>query len=102
MGPRQYIAGQLLATADVIRAVHERVQLCQDPQTEFALLRECLASAESTASSERTVTQFFKRDKPPKSSMRLGKGPLRDSFRHSQRTALNKPRSVPASRVLGT
>ena len=28
--------------ADVIRAMHERVQLCQDPQTEFALLRESL------------------------------------------------------------
>ena len=39
---RQFIADQLLAKADVIRAVHERVQLCQDPQTEFALLRESL------------------------------------------------------------
>ena len=28
--------------ADVIRAVHERVQHCQDSQTEFALLRESL------------------------------------------------------------
>ena len=37
MGPRQFIAEQLLAKADVIRAMHERVQLCQDPQTEFAL-----------------------------------------------------------------
>ena len=36
------IADQLLATADVLRAVHEPVQLCQDPQTEFALLRESL------------------------------------------------------------
>ena len=26
--------------ADVNRAVHERVQLCQDPQTEFTLLCE--------------------------------------------------------------
>ena len=34
---RQFIADQLLAKADVIRAMHERVQLCQDPQTEFAL-----------------------------------------------------------------
>ena len=39
VGPRQFIADQLLAKADVIRAMHERVQLCQDPQTEFALLR---------------------------------------------------------------
>ena len=38
---RQYIAEQLLGKADIIRAMHERVQLCQDPQTEFAL-RESL------------------------------------------------------------
>ena len=31
VGPRQFIADQLLAKADVIRAMHERVQLCQDP-----------------------------------------------------------------------
>ena len=37
---RQFIADQLLAKADVTRAMHERVQVCQDPQIEFALLRE--------------------------------------------------------------
>ena len=42
VGPRQYIADQLLDKADVIRAMHERVQLCQDPQRECALLRESL------------------------------------------------------------
>ena len=42
VGPRQYIADQLLAKTDVSRAMHERVQLCQDPQTEFALFRESL------------------------------------------------------------
>ena len=36
------IADQFLAKADVIRAMRERVQLCQDPQTEVALLRESL------------------------------------------------------------
>ena len=40
VGLRQYIADQLLAKADVICAMRERVQLCQDPQTEFALLHE--------------------------------------------------------------
>ena len=39
-GLRQHIADQLLAKADVIRAIHELVQLCQDTMTEFALLRE--------------------------------------------------------------
>ena len=42
VGPRRFIADHLQAKADVIRARHERVQLCQDPQTEFALLRESL------------------------------------------------------------
>ena len=43
--PRQFIADSLLAKkeqADVIRAMHECVQLCQDPRAEFALLRESL------------------------------------------------------------
>ena len=43
MGPRQSIADQLLVKAGVTRAMHERVQLFQDPQTEFALLRTALA-----------------------------------------------------------
>ena len=38
----QFIADKLLNKTDVIRAMHERVQLCQDPQTEFSFLRECL------------------------------------------------------------
>ena len=42
VGLRLFIADQLLSKEDVIRAMHERVQLCQDPQTEFALFRESL------------------------------------------------------------
>ena len=37
-GSRQFITDQLLSKADVIRAMHGRVQICSDPQTEFALL----------------------------------------------------------------
>ena len=37
VGPRQYTADQLLGKADVIRAVHERVQPGQYPQTGFDL-----------------------------------------------------------------
>ena len=44
MGPRQLIADQLLAKADVFERCTKRVQLCQDPQTEFALPRESLGS----------------------------------------------------------
>ena len=39
VGLREYVADQLLAKADVIRAMHQRAQPCQDPQTAFALLR---------------------------------------------------------------
>ena len=42
VGSRQFVTDYLLSMADVIRAMHERVQLCQHPQTEFALLRESL------------------------------------------------------------
>ena len=42
MGPRQVIADQLLAKADVTRAMRERVQPCQDARTDLALLRESL------------------------------------------------------------
>ena len=37
VGPRQKIADHLLAKADVIRSMHERVQLCQDLQTDDLL-----------------------------------------------------------------
>ena len=37
VGSRQFVTDQLLSKADVIRAMHERVQLCQDPQTESRL-----------------------------------------------------------------
>ena len=42
VGPLQFITDQRLSKADVIRTMHERVQLCQDPQTEFTLFRESL------------------------------------------------------------
>ena len=38
VGSGQFITDQLLSKADVIRAMHERVPLFQDPHTEFALL----------------------------------------------------------------
>ena len=41
-GSWQFVTDQLLSKADAIRAMHERVHLCQDPLTEFALLRESL------------------------------------------------------------
>ena len=45
VGSRQFITDQLSSKADVIRAMHERVQLCQDPHTEFAVLRESLGGS---------------------------------------------------------
>ena len=82
--------------------MHERVQPCQDPQTEFALLRERLGVSRINHILRVHGHTVLQERQPPKSSMRLGRGPLRDSFQDSQRTAWNKPRSVPASRVLDT
>ena len=42
LGSRQPITDQLLSKADVLQAMHERVQLCHNPQTEFALVRESM------------------------------------------------------------
>ena len=56
-GSRQFIADQLLGKADVIRAMHERVQLCQDPQTEFAFIRESLGVSRINTSCGFTATQ---------------------------------------------
>ena len=63
VGPRRCIADQLLAKAAVIRAMHERVQPCQDPQTEFALIRESigeLASARTHDSGRGNTSQNFR------------------------------------------
>ena len=45
VGSRQFITDQLQSKADVVRAMHERVWLCQDSQTEFALPRESLGAS---------------------------------------------------------
>ena len=44
VGARQFVTDQLLSKAEVIRAMRERVQLCQDPQTEIALLQESVGA----------------------------------------------------------
>ena len=41
-GPKEYVAEQLQRKSEVVKAMHERVQLCGDPQTEFALAGESL------------------------------------------------------------
>ena len=45
VGPRQKIADQILGKADVIRAVHESVELCQDPQTALSRPRNPTGTA---------------------------------------------------------
>ena len=42
VGPSRSVADQIHANADVIQAMRERVQLCQDSRTEFRLIRESL------------------------------------------------------------
>jgi len=41
-GPRDVIIEQLDRKTRVVKAMHERVQLCQNPQTEFVLARDSL------------------------------------------------------------
>ena len=41
-GPASFVAEQLYRKTKVVKAIHERLQLCQDPQTEFVLARESL------------------------------------------------------------
>ena len=48
VGPRWCVANQLQPEADVIRAMHERVQLCQGPQVESDLIRESLSVSRVT------------------------------------------------------
>ena len=60
-----------------------------------------LASAESTTSSECTVTQSLEKKKPP-NALKLGKGRSKDSFQELLTTVRNKPHSAPANQVLDT
>ena len=96
VGPRQYITHQLLGKADVIRARHERVHLCQDPQTEFAL-RESLG----VSPCESTATQSFRNSRLQKSTTRLGSGLLKCS-QVSRRTLWRESHSVLACPESGT
>ena len=79
----------------------ERVQLCQDPQTEFALVRESLGVSRvnhifrvhgHTILEEETAARTFDE---------VGLGVTRKgSFQGSQKTVQSKPRRVQASQVL--
>ena len=80
-GPRQYIADQLLVKADVIRAMHERVQLCQDPQTGCALLRDSLG-----VSRLNHILRVHLRYSGLQKSTRLGSGLLNGFSQVSRRT----------------
>ena len=83
----KFIADQLLTKADVIRAMRERVQLCQDQLTEFALFRACLGVSRINHISGCTATQSCMRNGLLKSTMRLDKGRLRGSS-HTHRRAV--------------
>ena len=78
MGPRRCVADQLLAKVDVIRGMRERVQPCQDPETEFAFLRESLA--ESITSSGCMATPFSLRKRRPNILTKLDRGSLEVLF----------------------
>ena len=81
---------------------HERVQLCQDSQTQFALLRERVqVSAESITSSRWMATPFSLGKRRPKPLTKLDRGHSKRSFQDSQRVVPSKPRSAQTSQEFG-
>ena len=66
-----------------IRAKHERVQLCRDPQTEFPLLRESLGVSRIT-SSGCMATKSCKKNGLLKSTLRWDRSPLKHSGVHGR------------------
>ena len=84
VGRRQFIADWLLAKAEVIRAMHERVQLCQDLQTEFAFLRESLAFCRN-GSWKHAWPQSLKKTPPPTSKPLMTKTEPRPSCMFKRR-----------------
>ena len=59
---------------------------------------KALASAASTTSSGCMATQSCRRNELLKSTTRLGRGPLKDSFQDSRRKVRSKPHTAQASR----
>ena len=102
MGPRQFVADQLLAKADVIRAMHERVQLCQDPQTEFAIHRESPGVSRINHSLTVHGHAIFQEKEAAQILDEVGKVHSKDSFQDLLRTVRSKPHSAPVNQVLCT
>ena len=84
------------AQADVIRAMHERVQLCQDPQTEFVIFVKVLASVASITFCECTATRSCKSNEPLKFTTRWDSDLSRGSSWVSRRTVWHKSHSAKA------
>ena len=82
---------KLLAKADVTWAMHERMQLCQDPRTEFVLILHRVHGH-----------TLLMKDKLPQSLIKSVKGRSKDSSQVLPRTVRNKPHSAPANQVLAT
>ena len=79
VGPRRCMEDQLLAKADVIRAMHEHVQLCQDPQTEFASVRESLGISRANHFFRVYGHMIMAEEKAPK-NFQVGQGSLQRLF----------------------
>ena len=95
MGPRQFIADQLLAR-------RTSSELCTSESSSVRTRRRNLrfvanASASLTTSFVRAATRSCRRNEPQKSSMRLGTDPLTGSSRDLRRTVRSKAHSAQAS-----
>ena len=87
IGSQQFITDQHLSKADVIRAMLERVQLCQDQETELACFERVWESVVSTTSCEFMVTKCWRNKVQRRFTMKLCRGPSNGSSRVSRRTA---------------
>ena len=98
VGPRQFIADQLLANADVIRAMHENVQLCQDLQKNVPSYAKVLVSVQPHTVCECTATRSCRRNELLKSTKEVRRRSLEKLFpQDSRRTAWCKPHLAEAS-----
>ena len=89
IGSEKFITDQLLSKADVFRALHERVQLFQDSQMEFAFLRESLGvSRINHILCEFMVTKSWRNKAQWRFTMKCGNDPSNGSSPVSRRTAL--------------
>ena len=100
VGPRRYVADQLLTNADVIRAMREPAQLRHDSQTEFAFIRESLSESAGCTIFRVLGQMILEEESAARTFEEVEPESLEWLFVHgSQSSVRSKPRRAQASRV---